>query len=107
MYFTRRFEFDNDFDNFDRDISDFSGKAWGRIVPGSDPPSWEVPAGYLSTNPLHYSVYIDKNVNATGTFLDANGEPALTAADARQINVQYYKEDNLLLLGIPPTLTGV
>lgn len=103
-YYTRVFDFDIDFSTFDRVVPDRGYMALGRIKPGSDPPTWEIPAGWVNTNPLHFSRCIDADGQPTGkVYLDGAGSRT-TSTVPTAINIQYYPESNFLLLGIPVSL---
>lgn len=113
-YFTRVFEFDVDFRTFDRDLVDEGTKAFGRIKSDSNPPDWEIPAGWDRCNPLHYTRYKDQTGENARVLLDGNGNPLQTAGSLctgtgegtglTTIHVEYYDESNFLLLGIPTVL---
>lgn len=111
-YYTRIFDFDIDFETFDRDIADEGAKALGRWDTNTSPAVWDIPAGWVKTNPAHFTRYRDPNGNIARTLLDGNGSPlnALVAGAGVPIpisgvltedKVSFYSEANFLLLGIP------
>lgn len=90
-YYRRTFEFDVDFSTFDRTVYDEGTK---KLKDGGD-----------NTNPEHFELATDEKGNPAGTiFLDGNGAPATSEANAATIDIQFYQESNFLLLGIPTTL---
>ena len=126
IYYTRVFDFDIDFNTFDRFVLDEGTKVlhgqwvdqgvgqephWGLINIGDDPPDKD--------NPQHFDRYKDRNGENTRVVLDGKGMPANsitqigtsddvgTGTDstdpAAQIFIEYYDESNFLLLGIPTT----
>lgn len=92
-YYTMTYEFDIDFSTFDRDFPDQGTKVLDDTIPGAD-----------KDNPDHFRRYTDKEGNPTTILLDGNGN-ALVDGNAPVIyTVEYYKEANFLLLGIPTSL---
>lgn len=122
FYYVRTFDFDIDYNTFDRDLLDEGTKAlnghwdpdnghWELDRIGGQPPN---PA-----NPQHFSRYKDRNGENARVILDGTGRPAdsivelgtasststSTGTDpsgpAATYHLEYYPESNLLLLGIP------
>lgn len=130
-YFTRSFDFDVDFNTFDRwlldegnkclygewaknaadmanscriDLPD-AGSLWKLLCINSEPPDKD--------NPQHFIRYKDRNGEVGRCILNGKGEPAsLDPGDATgtggsgqpgYIYVEYYPETNFLELGIPTT----
>lgn len=106
-YYTRAFDFDIDFNTFDRVALDKGSKALGGWKkPITTPPVWEVTAGLVNTNPLHFTRYKDARGELAIAMLDGTGEPIENNESPAEINVQYYQESNFLLLGIPTVIGG-
>jgi len=84
-YFTRRFEFDVNFDTFDRYIPDQGSK-----VLYGDP-----------SNPSESEQKLDRNDNPVKVMLNGSGQPLTNGAAPIFRHVQMYKEANFLELGIP------
>lgn len=121
-YYTRKFEFDVDFNTFDRSVLDEGTKVlqghWDRRGTGH----WVIdriggsPANPL--NPNHYMQAQDRNGNAIRVVLDGSGVPAAAVVEsgsgtgtgtgesgpAGEIFVQYYPESNFSILGLPTSL---
>lgn len=124
-YYTVQLEFDINWDTFDRDLLDEGTKVlageWTEtreyrtiLVNGEEPDP---------NNPQHFQRYKDPNGENTRVILDGGGLPANSkiiqnspgtgtfgtgsATDGRPpgvIHVEYYREANFLLLGIPSVL---
>jgi len=103
-YYTRAFEFEIDFDDFDRSVPDVSRKvlygSWNQTVP----PAYVIGGLSDKTNLQHYLAFQDPKGNPGEVFLNDNGGPVTSLADARKIDVEYYGESNFLTLGIPTSL---
>lgn len=120
IYYTRTFEFDIDFNTFDRTVLDEGTKCidgqWKNF--GTDAnPSWRYEAAKNTdpTNPGDFVQFIDKTGNPARVILDGGGFPldgtiqgadtgTGTPATAGSIDVKYYSESNFLSLGIPTVL---
>ena len=108
-YYTRTFEFDINFNTFDRTIQDEGSKALSGHWEGD---SWVLEdiggSAPDSNKPSHFNTYKDRNDENTRVILNGAGLPANTAigtggssGDIGEIEVEYYSESNFLLLGIP------
>jgi len=129
FYFTRKFEFDINWDTFDKTVLDEGTKVlngeWAtdaadlalasRNDPQPEGSTWKLLPINGSppdpNNPQHFIRYKDKNGENTRALLDENGEPlgVTTYPFLGEINPNYlliekYLESNLLLLGIPTDL---
>lgn len=105
FYYTRRLEFDIDFDTFDRDdILDEGTKvlnghwddtthAWTLDNLNGGAPD--------STDPTHFIRATDRQGNYINVILNGSGQPVTDMASAGKISVDYYPESNFLTLGIP------
>ena len=112
IYYTRVFDFDIDFNTFDREILDEGTKVLNGHWPtknecGGD--DWilddicgEAP---VKTDPTHFTRYKDRNGENSRVILDVEGWPLGGSGTpaANRIEVEYYPESNFLLLGIPTT----
>lgn len=108
VYYTRTFEFDINYDTFDRDVLDEGTKAlhghWN-ILTGD----WEVDpipkGGPLadSSNPKHFDRVKDRNGENMRVLL-LNGVPASSSEEAGIIRVEKYSEADLFALGVPAVL---
>lgn len=90
FYYTVEYEFDIDFDTFDRKTWDEGSKI---LVPGGDP-----------TNPAHFQVFKDIYGENTRIFLDGAGNPLAAGDPPVELTLEFYDEANFLLLGIPGSL---
>lgn len=104
VYYTRVFEFDINYDTFDRDIADqgsrvingrWNGGVWelvniqpGDIVPDVDDAS-------------HYMLAEDRRGNPMRVPLDGDGKPASGFDTQGTIHIEHYEEANFLSLGVP------
>ncbi len=105
FYYTRQFEFDIDFTNFDRDVLDEGTKVINGFWEESGWTLKNIDGGPPSvSNPEHFLRYTDRKGNLATTPLQSNGKPAISAETANTITVQYYGESNFLTLGIPTVL---
>lgn len=116
-YYTRIFDFDIDYNTFDRDLLDEGTKVlnghWDKATG-----HWELDtiggAAPNPNNPQHFSRYKDRNGENARVILDGNGRPAdsvigeagtSTGTDssgpAGTFHLEYYPESNFLLLGVP------
>lgn len=102
VYYTRVFDFDINFDTFDREIVD-EGTKWldGDIVGEEGATAYQKATGMVKTNPVHFARAKDRRGENMRVLLDGNGEPLGDDVDPVKIDVEYYGEANLLLLGIP------
>lgn len=98
-YYTRIFDFDVDFETFDRKEPSFGQMALGELDANG---TW-VTAGYDPDTLSHFHRFKDSSGEAARTFHDEDGKPVV-ADDAAEVDIIYYKESNLLLLGIPTIL---
>jgi len=131
FYFKRKFEFDINYDTFDRellnegtkalhgewakDAADLANACRGAGTANSQPAGsdWklicidgEAPD---PSNPQHFSRYKDRNGENTRCLLDENGEPLPLSAgtqliDPLYITVEKYIETDFTLLGLPTDL---
>jgi len=88
-YYTRNFEFDIDYNTFDRTVTDKGTKVFDDVN------------GNSRSNPDHFKRYTDAKGNPTNVQLDGNGSPATSIENVGKIEIQYYGESNFLALGIP------
>ena len=91
FYFTVTYDFDIDFETFDRTIIDEGTRV---LTKGGD-----------KDNKNDFEVYKDVNGENTRVFLDGAGSALGDGADPVEIEIEYYKESNFLTLGIPSTLS--
>ena len=126
IYYTRVFDFDIDFNTFDRVVLDEGTKVlnghWPTKNECENAGAWILDKICTEwpdkDNPSHFTRYKDRNGENTRVILDGKGQPADsfvrlgtgegagTGTDtdpAAQIFVEYYDESNFLLLGIPTT----
>ena len=111
-FYTRVLDFDINFETFDRKIADEGTKVlhghWedsGWVLDDIDgaPPDFN--------NPQHFYRFKDRNGENTRVLLNGQGEPisldetgtGTAGSNIYEIDVEYYEESNLLLLGIPTT----
>lgn len=105
-YFTRRLEFDINYDTFDREIIDEGSKCLqGNWVKAGGIWTWVNAAGVDKTRPTDFQQMIDPNLRPTRGLLDGNGNP-LTGLAPNPVQiptspVEYYEESNFLLLDVP------
>jgi hypothetical protein len=114
IYYMVRYEFDIDFETFDKEAVNVGTKCLMTHSPGEgikdvsrrlDPLGEDpeiAPLKYYQ-NPKRFVVYKDEHGENTPCFLDAYGRPVAKASDALLKTVELYGESNLLLLGIPST----
>lgn len=111
-YYVRTFEFDVDFNGFDKEALDEGTKVlnghWSTDQTGTG-------TGLASTwvlddidgsppnknNPQHFIRYKDRNGENSRVVLNGNGEPLDGDDTPVFIDIQYYSESNFLSLGIP------
>lgn len=111
-YYTRNFEFDCDYNTFDRFIIDEGNKVlngkWNQTTK-----EWELQningAAPDPNNPAHYIKAIDFAGNPIRLPLDGAGKPISvtgsgTGASLYVIEIEFYSEANFLSLGIPSSL---
>jgi len=107
-YYSRAFDFDVDFNTFDRVALDEGTKALGRLDTTTG--TWDSTSDFATgvpldaTNPLHFTRYKDKHGENARVILDGSGVPITTMASAGTITIQKYAESNFLTLGIPTSL---
>ena len=89
-YYTVTYEFDIDYYDFDRKAIDEGTKVLSK---GGD-----------KTKPQDFELYKDRNGENTRVLLDGNGEPLKDDAEPVEIDISYYRESNLMTLGIPASL---
>ncbi len=93
-YYKVSYEFDINYDTFDRIVQD---RGFMVLAPGG-----------TKTNPAHYQVYKDAFTNENTPVsmpLDGNGAVAIPPVAAAEITIEYYAEANLVTsLGLPATL---
>jgi hypothetical protein len=133
VYFKREFDFDADYNTFDRYLLDEGTKAlngeWDKTttdgayviknIPRYDPIDKKTIIGSLppdNKNPQHFKRWQDRNGENTRVILNGAGMPAKTKVykegggavtggdDPYPIKVEYYEEANFLLLGVPVNL---
>ena len=112
FYYTRNFEFDINFDTFDRNIVDEGTKVLrGRYLScetgtGTAATIWEVSAAASGDpdNPLSFQRFKDCHGENTRTLLDGAGAPLTDKTALVFVEFARYSESNFLLLGIPTTL---
>lgn len=107
-YYTRTFEFEINFETFDRTVLDEGTKAlrgsWNALCT-----EYTADAGTDKNNPLHFTRFKDCNHENSRVILDGNGLPVTRqgtgtgtfSINAGEIDIEYYQERNFLLLGIP------
>lgn len=113
-YYKRRFEFDVDFDTFDRCITDEGTKVLrGHWTNCDTNPTWVVETGMDKDDPRHFMRFKDCNDENARVLLNGSGEPlgvlgtgTGTGTGTSDINptcidVEYYDESNFLSLNIP------
>jgi hypothetical protein len=89
-YYVVSYEFDIDFNTFDRTLLDEGSKV---LCKGGD-----------KTNPKHFAQYKDINNENARLILDGNGEAWDGTGSPGTVDVKFYTESNFLTLGIPATL---
>ncbi len=104
FYYTRTFEFDINFQTFDRILIDEGTKCllgkWNRAV---DPPVWVPKANTNINNLQHFQRFKDPNGSNAHVQLDGAGNPRGAGAVV-ELPLAKYEESNFTLLGIPLTL---
>lgn len=112
-YYTRSFDFDINFDGFDRRVLDEGTKVlngrWADDEDGSgSSDSWVLidinGAAPDSENPQHFIRYKDRNGENTRVILDGTGKPLSDGANPYYHEIEYYSESDFTLLGIPTSL---
>ena len=92
FYYTRTFGFDTQDTTFDEIVDDVGQKEFDEDIAGGD-----------RDNPKHFKIAKDDKGEILGEIaLDGNGSPS--ASNAASKTVQFYKESNFYLLGIPSTI---
>lgn len=102
FYFTRVFEFDINFNTFDRTIYDEGT----RVLNGD----WDENGNWVltningaapdPTNPRHFKRYKDRNGENTRAMLDGYGKPVTDGQNLHEIEIKYYKETDFSTLGL-------
>lgn len=90
FYYTVNYEFDIDFNTFDTVALD---EGWRKLGPNGD-----------ETNPDDFVRHQDLRGHYAKTLLDGAGSPLPAGDIPVEIDIEYYPEKNLLLLGIPSEL---
>lgn len=118
LYYTRVFEFDINYNTFDRDLVDEGTKVLNGHWAGSDTPGTaDDSAGWIldkidglppdPSNPAHFIRAKDRNGENMRVILNGEGIPmggiTGTADDAGKIHVEKYEESDFLTLNIPTT----
>jgi hypothetical protein len=93
-YYTRTFEFEINFDTWDRVVPNRGTMAMGHW--NADGTSW--------VHEDKPQVYKDKNGENTICFLDASGDPVTDPNNVEPLYIYRYGQSNLLLLGLPTSL---
>lgn len=116
VYFTRKFEFEINYEGWDRDVLDEGTKAlWGEFDGttgnyvlmniGGSPPN--------PHNPQHFKRFTDRAGNPCRVILDGSGLPAgvqvgtgsgIASGGPGSVHVEYYPDGNFLSLNLPLTL---
>lgn len=105
FYYVRDFDFDIDFDTFDREIVDEGTKfLGGDINKDDDGTEYQKATGMIKTRPMDFQRAKDFRGENIRVLLDGNGEPLGAGLDPVKIEVEHYPESNFLLLGIPTSL---
>lgn len=90
FYYTVSYEFDINYDTFDKKLIDKGTKV---LAPGGDP-----------SKPDDFIVYKDKQGENSSVILDGAGEAWDGTGTPGEIDYEPYAESNFLLLGVPATL---
>jgi hypothetical protein len=103
FYFTRIFEFDINFETFDRTIYDEGTRVlnghWDKTT--GDWVLDDINGGAPDPqNPKHFKRYKDRNGENTRAMLDGNGKPVDDGANLTTVDIQYYKETDFTTLGL-------
>ena len=119
FYYTRIFDFDVNFNTFDRVLQDEGRMVlnghWGRSEAGETEGTWildNIDGSPPDKNdPRHFMRFKDLNDENAVVILDGDGKPATdidpdAVGGPGQITVEYYDEVDFLLLGIPASLTA-
>lgn len=100
-YYSRTFEFEVNFNTFDRWVPDRGKKALG--FRNETTGAWVVEGS--KTNPDDFRQYKDQDGNNAIAFLDGDGAPATSEENCYKHHVQYHYEADFFSLGnIPATL---
>lgn len=109
VYYAITYEFDIDYNTFDRYVQDMGWRVYtGREVSGTA--AFGTATGTFDddprANPLNYTVIKDKQGENAGLF-PLDGQGGLWTGDGPNpsIFLAHYREYNLLLLGVPSSLT--
>jgi hypothetical protein len=90
FYYKVSYEFEVDYDTFDRTVYDEGTRV---LVKGGN-----------KNDPADFELYKDINGENTRVFLDGNGNILPAGDDPVEIDIEYYDETNFTTLGIPTTL---
>lgn len=105
VYFTRRFEFDVNYDTFDKYFVDQGRRVLvGKWTGTADNPIWTLTGTPDPDNPAAFMRAPDFYGNPIDVLLDGAGKPFVysgTTPEPGSIFVQYYKEWNFFGFGIP------
>ena len=105
IYYTRIFEFDIDYNTFDRTGTDEGTKAlrghWDKNSASPTYRQWVVDSGVSAANPAHFDRYKDWNGENVRGALNGAGVPIYTEGTAGEIDIEYYGQSNFFVLGIP------
>jgi hypothetical protein len=110
-YYVRTFDFDVDFNGWDRSLLNEGTMALhGFINPSTG--RWQTQASFgvngneapNPKNPMHFSRYKDANGENARVLLNLNGEPLGTGSEPYFFDLEYYNESNFLTLGVPTVL---
>jgi hypothetical protein len=89
-YYKVKYDFDIDYNTFDRRTYDEGTRI---LAPGGD-----------KDNPRDFIVYKDVNGENTRVLLNGEGEALEKDEDPVDVDIEYYEETNLFVLGIPASL---
>lgn len=101
-YYTRTFEFEVNFNTFDRSDIPNRGKKIIRGEWDADGASYTIASGASASDPLDYITGVDKNGNPTEHYLAASGAPSTSVTYLSTVEI--LGESNFFLLGIPTSL---
>jgi len=108
VYYTRAFDFDIDFNTYDRNIFDEGTKVLEGKWTDADPPVWDTSLGQISSpdinNPTHFVRYTDPNGNNIRGMLNGSAVPLTVAASPFITTYKIYPETNFFVLNIPTIL---
>lgn len=101
VYYTRVFDFEVNFNTFDRDDVPDKGR---KLIRGAwnDSNTYVAEGGASATNPADYITGVDRNGNPTEHYLTTAGLPS--SSETYLDTVELFDESNFSLLGIPSSL---